>query len=161
MTAVASKTQHVPLVVDPSRGYRAPNLELAQGAYYLATGIWPLLSPGTFQAVTGPKRELWLTKTVGALAAVTGGVLSYAGVRGRRPSEVAMLAVGMAGAFAAVDIVYVAKRRISPVYLVDAALQLGIAATWIFGRGHLPWRRAKGGAPGARARARRVDAPLR
>jgi hypothetical protein len=130
----------LPLVVDPSRGRRAPNLELSQGIYYLATGLWPLVSPTTFQMVTGPKRELWLVKTVGALAAVIGGVLAYAGMRRRRPSELALLAMGAAGAFAAIDIVYVARRRISPVYLVDAAAELGLVACWAFGRGHLPFR---------------------
>jgi hypothetical protein len=134
---------NIPLIVDPSRGYRAANLELAQGAYYLATGVWPLVSPATFQALTGPKRELWLVKTVGALAAVIGGVLTYAGARRRRPSEVALLAMGSAAAFAAIDIVYVAKRRILPVYLVDAAAQIGLIAIWAFARGHLPWRRVE------------------
>jgi hypothetical protein len=134
---------NIPLVVDPSRGYRAANLELAQGAYYLATGVWPLISPTTFQAVTGPKRELWLVKTVGVLAAVIGGVLTYAGARKRRPSEVALLAMGSAAAFAAIDIVYVGKRRIAPVYLVDAAAQIGLIAVWAFARGHLPWRRVR------------------
>jgi hypothetical protein len=131
---------NIPLVVDPSRGYRAANLELAQGAYYLATGIWPLVSPATFQAVTGRKRELWQSKTVGALTAVVGSVLTYAGARKRRPSEVALLAVGSAAAFAAVDIVYVAKRRIPSIYLSDAAAQLAVIGAWLFARGHLPWR---------------------
>jgi hypothetical protein len=134
---------NIPVVVDPSRGYRAPNLELAQGLYYVATGVWPLVSPATFQMVTGPKREVWLVKTVGALAAVMGGVLTYSGIRGRRPSEVAMLAMGAAVAFGAVDVVYVGKRRISPVYLFDAAAQLGLLALWTFARGHLPWRRSR------------------
>jgi peptidoglycan/LPS O-acetylase OafA/YrhL len=130
----------IPLVVDPSRGYRAKNLEWVQGLYMVATGVWPLVSPRTFQAVTGPKRELWLTKTVGALAAVTGGVLLYAASRRRRPSEVILLAMGNAVAFTAIDVVYVAKRRIAPIYLVDAVAQLGLLACWTFGRGHLPWR---------------------
>jgi hypothetical protein len=131
----------IPLVVDPSRGYRAANLELIQGLYLLATGVWPLVSPATFQKVTGPKREMWLTKTVGVLAGVMGGVLVYAGSRRRRPSEVILLAMGSAAAFLAIDVVYVAKRRIAPVYLVDAAAQVGLLAWWTFGRGRLPWRR--------------------
>jgi hypothetical protein len=130
----------IPIYVDPSRGYRAANLELAQGVYFLVTGLWPLISPTTFQAVTGRKRELWLVNTVGALAAVVGGVLTYAGARRRRPSEVAMLAMGTSAAFAAIDITYVLKRRISQVYLVDAAAQIGLLALWTFARGHLPWR---------------------
>jgi hypothetical protein len=47
-----------------------------QGAYYLATGIWPLVSVETFQWVTGPKTDHlpsgyeadhWLVMTVGVL----------------------------------------------------------------------------------------------
>jgi hypothetical protein len=133
---------NIPLVVDPSRGYRAANLELVQGAYYLATGVWPLVSPATFQAVTGRKRELWQSQTVGALTTVVGSVLAYAGARKRRPSEVALLAIGSAAALAAVEIVYVAKRRIPSIYLSDAAAQLVLMGAWLFGRGHLPWRRA-------------------
>jgi hypothetical protein len=139
-TESVARSHDIPILVDPARGYRAPNLELAQGAYFLATGIWPLLSPTTFQAITGRKREMWLVKTVGLLAAVTGGVLTYAGLRGRRPSEVALLAIGTAGAFGAVDVVYVAKRRIAPVYLLDAVVEVGWIATWLFARGRLPWR---------------------
>lgn len=48
---------NIPLVVDPSRGYRAANLELVQGAYYFATGAWPLISPSTFQAVSAAGRR--------------------------------------------------------------------------------------------------------
>jgi hypothetical protein len=132
---------HIPVVVDPSRGYRAPNLELAQGAYYVATGLWPLVSPRSYQVVTGPKREAWSAKTAGVLAAVIGGVLVYAGLRRRRPSEMALLAMGSAAAFAAIDVIYVAKRRIPRVYLADAAVEIALLALWAFGRGHLPWRR--------------------
>src|SRR5437879_6174180 len=33
---------------------------LAQGLYFLLTGLWQLLSISSFQAVTGPKHDLWL-----------------------------------------------------------------------------------------------------
>src|SRR5438270_11614006 len=42
-------------------------LYLVQGVYYLLTGVWPLVSIDTFQMVTGPKTDLWLVQTVGAL----------------------------------------------------------------------------------------------
>jgi hypothetical protein len=72
-----------------------------------------------------------------------GAVLFYAGLRGRRPSEVALLAMGAAGAFVAVDVVYTSKGQISRVYLVDAALEVGMLGLWMFGRGHLPFRRRR------------------
>lgn len=42
-------------------------LSLLQGLYYSISGIWPLLSIDTFMAVTGPKTDIWLVKTVGVL----------------------------------------------------------------------------------------------
>ena len=42
--------------------------------------------------------------------------------------EVVAIAAGCAGGLAAIDLVYVARRRISPVYLVDAAIQAGVLA---------------------------------
>ena len=46
-----------------------------QGLYYLITGIWPLVHMESFLAVTGPKTDLWLVQTVGALIAVIGAML--------------------------------------------------------------------------------------
>src|SRR4051812_3941777 len=106
----------------PSRGVReAPMsrmltyLSYAQGAYYLITGVWPLVSIGTFQRVTGPKTDLWLVKTVGVLVAVIGGVLILAGSRGPISPEVRLLAVGSALGLTAIDVWYVARRVIAPI----------------------------------------------
>jgi len=46
----------------------------------------------------------------------------------RVTQEVVAIAAGCAGGLAAIDLVYVARRRISPVYLVDAAIQAGVLA---------------------------------
>jgi len=105
-------------------------LALAQGAYFTITGVWPLVSPGTFQMVTGPKVDVWLVKTAGVLIAVIGGVLTLAGWRRRITDEIRLLAVGSALGLAAIDIYYAARRRISPIYLLDAALELAISALW-------------------------------
>jgi hypothetical protein len=105
-------------------------LAVAQGAFDLVTGIWPLVDMRSFTAVTGPKKEHWLVKTVGVLIGVVGGVLVAAGRRDRVTPEVAALGAGTALALAAIDVVYVAKRRISPVYLVDAIVETAFATTW-------------------------------
>jgi hypothetical protein len=102
----------------------------AQGAYYVASGIWPLLSMRTFEAVTGPKRDDWLVRTVGVLAAVIGAVL-LAADRDDPPREVRLLGAASAAAFAAVDVVGVASRTISPIYLGDAALETGFLLGWL------------------------------
>jgi hypothetical protein len=111
-----------------------PILSLTQGIYYLATGIWPLLSPKTFQMVTGPKTDVWLVKTVGVLVAVIGGVLTLAGLRRQTTREVPLLAAGAATGLAAIDVVYAARGRIGKIYLLDAAAEIGLALAWLFVR---------------------------
>ncbi|HEX2022926.1 MAG TPA: hypothetical protein VHH36_09430, partial [Candidatus Thermoplasmatota archaeon] len=64
-------------------------LAAGQGAYFAATGAWPLLHMPSFLAVTGPKTDLWLVDTVGALVLVVGAVLLLAAGRDRVSPEVA------------------------------------------------------------------------
>jgi hypothetical protein len=115
----------------------------AQGAYFILTGVWPLVSMSTFEVVTGPKTDDWLVHTVGALAAAI-GIALLAGVRRRDPRrESIVLAAAAAIAFAAIDIVYVANGTIRAIYLADAAVEvlflvglaIGRAASRAPGRG--------------------------
>jgi hypothetical protein len=107
-----------------------------QAAYYLLTGIWSLISLRTFEAVTGPKTDGWLVRTVGLLAAVIGATIGVAAWRGQHTPELLVLAFGSALAFAAIDLVYALGGVISPIYLADAALQgIGVALlAWSLGR---------------------------
>jgi len=94
----------------------------AQGAYYLLSGLWAVVDRRGFETVTGRKTDYWLVRTVGLLAAAIGASL-LTGARGARPSaETTVLAVSAGASFTAVDLVFVAKRRIRPVYLADAAV---------------------------------------
>jgi hypothetical protein len=104
-----------------------------QGTYFLTTGLWPIVHLPSFEAVTGPKTEGWLVKTVGLLTAAIGGCLLLAGRRRVAP-EVRWLAVASAAAFGGVDVWYAARRRISPVYLLDAVAQAAVIAAWQGGR---------------------------
>jgi hypothetical protein len=101
---------------------------LVQSGYYVGTGLLPFVSRPAFEAVTGPKREWWLVQTVGALVTVVGGALASGAARDRVTPELLGVALGSAAALATIDVVYVARRRISPAYLVDAALQTGLFA---------------------------------
>lgn len=113
----------------------AEALAVAQGAFYVAAGVWPFLSMRSFEAVTGPKPERWLVKTVGGLIGVIGGVLASAGARRRVTPEMVMLGAGSAAVLAGIDVWYASKRRISPVYLGDAAAEMAIAAGWALAAG--------------------------
>jgi len=108
----------------------ASKVAIAQGVFYVATGVWPLVSPGTFQMVTGPKVDMWVVKTLGGMIAVVGGVLCAAGARGEVPREVRALGALSAASLAAADAVYVLKGRISRVYLLDAAVELALIGGW-------------------------------
>jgi hypothetical protein len=106
----------------------------SQVAYYLPTGIWPLLHIRSFMKLTGPKTDVWLVKTVGVLITVVGAVIAMAARRDRVNKEIAALAVGSAAALTGIDVVYVAKGRISPIYLLDAVGELGLIGLWALAR---------------------------
>jgi hypothetical protein len=109
----------------------ARTLALGQGLYFAAAGVWPLLHMRSFEAVTGPKVDKWLVKTVGVLVAVVGGVLVTAAVRRRITTETAGLAVGTAAGLGAIDTIYAGKGRIAPIYFADAAVEAAIVAGWV------------------------------
>jgi hypothetical protein len=108
-----------------------------QGTLYVVTGGWPFAHFASFEAVTGPKTDDWLVYTVGLLLMVIGAVLLAALRRPRIDGLVVALAAGTALALAGIDIVHVLDHVISPVYLVDAAIELLIALLLAFA-----WRRA-------------------
>jgi hypothetical protein len=97
---------------------------IAQGGYYVATGVAPFVSRRLFERVTGPKADWWLVQTVGVLVTAAGAGMVSAGLRGRKNPEVTAIAAGCAAGLAAIDVVHAARGRISPVYLVDAAIQV-------------------------------------
>ena len=104
-------------------------LATLQGAYFLATGVWPLVHMESFLAVTGDKTDLWLVQTVGVLVAVAGGVLVLAAASGRVTWEILLLAVGSALGLAAIDVTFVTADEIPRVYLADAAAE-GVFVVW-------------------------------
>ena len=99
---------------------------LTQGVYYVTTGMWPLVNMRSFERVTGPKIDKWLVKTVGVLVTTIGGALLVAASRRRISPEARVLAAGSAMGLAAIDVYYVAKRRIAPIYLLDAVTELAL-----------------------------------
>jgi hypothetical protein len=111
-----------------NRGERA--IAAGQGAFYLVTGVWPLISMRTFESVTGPKVDKWLVKTVGVLVAAIGASLLLSARRRRIAPEMRFLALASAAGLAAIDVTYVVKGRIAPVYLLDALTELALIEMW-------------------------------
>jgi len=103
---------------------------LAHAVYYVVTGIWGLVHIRSFEWITGPKQDRWLVKTVSLLVVVIGGVIGRAGASRRTTPETVALAVGSAASLTAIDVFYTSRRRISPVYLLDAAGNLVLITAW-------------------------------
>ncbi len=101
-----------------------------EGWFYVVSGLWPVFNIRSFEWVTGPKVDRWLVKTVGLLLTAIGGVQIAAARRDDVPPEMAILGVGAPLALLLIDLTYVAKRRISKVYLLDALAQLGLIGLW-------------------------------
>jgi hypothetical protein len=90
-------------------------------AYYAMTGAWPLIHMRSFERITGAKVDRWLVDTVGALVLANAVALAIGARRRPHSAEIVALAIADALAFIAVDVVFVIRRRIRPVYLADAA----------------------------------------
>jgi hypothetical protein len=97
-----------------------------QGLYFLFSGLWPILHMPSFLFVTGPKTDLWLVKTVGALIIVISIPLLVAAARKKEDVELFLLSAGSAFTIACIELVYVSLKRISIVYLLDALIEVGI-----------------------------------
>ena len=107
-----------------------PWLATCHAVYYALTGVWPLVSIRTFMAVTGPKTDVWLVKTVGLLVTAIGAAIGVAAWGGRFTPEVFVLAVGSAAALGAIDVYYHGRGVIARIYLLDAAAEALIVVGW-------------------------------
>ena len=105
-----------------------------QGTYFLATGIWPLVSRRTFERVTGPKVDFWLARTVGVLVASIGATMLVGARRRKIDPELELLAVSSAAGLAAIDFTFSLRGRISKIYLLDAVVESAIVTAWAVGR---------------------------
>jgi hypothetical protein len=110
---------------------KSNQVALSQGIFYVATGLWPIVHMRSFEAVTGPKVDKWLARTLGGLIAAVGATL-IVGSFERSPSRaLRVLGIGSALALGAADVLYAARRRISKVYLGDAAAEGALVTGWV------------------------------
>lgn len=117
-------------------GFHAQDvMAVGQGAFWIVSGVWPILHMRSFEAVTGPKVDRWLVKTVGGLISSIGGVLLMDGLDGRAGKSTRRLAVASAAVLTGIDVWYASRGRISKVYLLDAAVESGIIMGWLLTRG--------------------------
>lgn len=114
--------------------------------YYLLTGLWPIISVESFQRVTGRKTDHlvtgrdadhWLLNSVSALIVANAVVFLAAAWRGRISIDVRNLAVATAVALTSIDVIYVYRRAIFPIYLADAFVEIVLILGWLFLWSHM------------------------
>ena len=115
------------------RGPASTKVRIAflQGSYFLATGVWPLVSRRSFERVTGPKVDFWLARTVGVLVGSIGAVLLVGARRRRVDVELELLGATSAAGLAGIDAIFSARGTISKIYLLDAAIEGALVVAWI------------------------------
>lgn len=110
------------------------DLARAHGLFNVAGGLWPLLHMGSFEAVSGPKADRWLVRTVSLMMVANGLVQLNASRSPDGVGEARRVGVATAVPLAAIDLVYAPKGRISKVYLLDAVAEIGWIAAWLRSR---------------------------
>lgn len=112
-------------------GLRTRWVPLIQGLYILVTAIWPLLYLRSFMEVTGPKTDIWLVSTVSFLF-LPYVIFCFWTALVLRPvplvlsGSMILMGVSLAG----VEFYYASHAVISPIYEVDAVLQILFAVWW-------------------------------
>ena len=101
-----------------------------QSAYFISTGLWPVLHLSSFLSVTGPKHDLWLMQAFGLLVCAQGAALLFAFI-GRRALQALPFGVSSAAMLAVIDVWFVASGDIGRVYLLDAGAEALLVASWL------------------------------
>jgi hypothetical protein len=103
----------------------------AHGSFNVVSGLWPLLHRRSFEAVLGPKQDYWLVATVALLLLGNGAAQLAAQNSPDALASARRLGLATAAGLLSVDLVNVARGRISKMYLLDAAAELGWLAAWM------------------------------
>lgn len=101
-----------------------------QSLYMIATAVWPIAHIESFIDVTGPKTDIWLVKTVGALL-IPMAIALFIQMFVERNATAFILGGGSATAFIIIDFYYALHDVISNIYLADGAAQLVFLLSWI------------------------------
>jgi hypothetical protein len=105
-------------------------LLLIQAFYIFITAVWPLVHIESFMAVTGPKTDVWLVKTVGALLIPISLCMLVHWLMSIRALPVVVLGMGTSIAFICIDFYYALNDVISDIYLADGILQILFLMGW-------------------------------
>ncbi len=103
-----------------------------QGGYTLLTALWGIIDIDSFMAVTGPKTDVWLVKTVSVvLVAVAVCLISHLYVESH-PLPAILLGLSCSLGLGFIDVYYHVKGTISWVYILDAVAEALFVIIWIY-----------------------------
>ncbi len=98
----------------------------AQGIYYLAIGLWPLVHFDSFAAVIALQVIPFQAQALGAVLAVVGASLLEAVRRGPPPAYPTALGIGVAGAVALVSLLWLPRQPAFSGLWLDVAVEVAI-----------------------------------
>jgi hypothetical protein len=114
----------------PRKLYRV--LLWVQGGYTLLTALWGLIDIDSFMAVTGPKTDIWLVKTVSVILVAIGvALLSFLWVQSD-PLPAILLGLLTSVGLAAIDFYYSGREVILWVYALDGVAEVLFALVWLY-----------------------------
>jgi hypothetical protein len=103
-----------------------------QGVYTLLTAFWAIIDIDSFMAITGPKTDIWLVKTVSVILLAIGAGFIVQALVPSTPLPILIVALSSSTGLCFVDIYYTTNDVISAIYLGDAVLQVLFIAIWIY-----------------------------
>ena len=105
-------------------------LLIAHASYLCIGGSWPLLHLPSFEAVTGPKVDDFLVRSVAGILLWTAVVLYTQVPKPRFAPSTGSLALGLSLVLGLVAVIGAASGSSRWVYFIDGAIHLGFALAW-------------------------------
>lgn len=100
---------------------------LAQGGYYILTGLWPLAHFSSFSRAVALSVNPFQAQAFGAVLVVIGAHLLEAGRREPPGNSATLLGIAIAGAIAVVDLVWLPRLAAPSALWGDLLMEVAIA----------------------------------
>ncbi|UCF21070.1 MAG: hypothetical protein JSU87_06700 [Gemmatimonadota bacterium] len=106
-------------------------LLLAQGGYYLLTGLWPLVHLSSFAQIVALRINPFQAQSYGAVLIVIGACLIEAARRGPPDAFATLLGAAVAAAIAVVDLVWLPRLGVTSGLWFDLLVEVAFAVALI------------------------------
>jgi hypothetical protein len=104
---------------------------MAQGLYYILTGLWPLAHFSTYSRVVALPVNPFQAQVFGAVLVVIGAHFMEAGRREPPGPSVTLLGLAVAGAIAVVDMVWLPRLGSVSALWIDLVAEVAIAVALV------------------------------